>query len=338
MRHWSRSWKTKFLIGILAMILLFLLNCCLGSANLTLQELGSAIFHRETAGAAGNIFWLVRLPRICAAACAGAGLAVAGAILQSVLANPLASPNIIGVNAGAGLGLTIYAACAASWGIVSGLGYSLAAFAGSLAAAFLLTTIAARVRASKTTVILGGVALNSILNAMTESIVTLDKDLAALHADFRVGGLSGVSSMRLIPAAVLILIGILAVLTLTNELDVMLLGDETAHSIGLNTRKYRVIFIVLAALLAGASVSFAGLLGFVGLIVPHFIRRICGNENRMLIPFCIVYGASWVLLCDLAARMLLAPFELPVGIIMAIIGGPCFVWVLLHEKGGHHHA
>ena len=198
-----------------------------------------------------------------------------------------------------------------------------------------MTTIAAKTGASKSTVILGGVALNSILNAVTESISVLDKDVAALNADFRVGGFSGVSFTRVIPGSILILAGFLIIMTLRNELDVMTLGDESARSVGLNVRRYRFFFIVIAALLAGASVSFAGLLGFVGLIIPHFIRRIAGNENRWLIPLSAVYGGAFVLFCDLGARMLFAPFELPVGIILALLGGPCFVMVLLKEKGGH---
>lgn len=343
MKDWTKSSRNRIILalGILLLIAAVLLNLCLGSAGITLPELYSAVFHRGEAGMAGNIFWLVRLPRTTAAFAAGAGLALSGAILQSVLANPLASPNIIGVNAGAGLGVTLFAALNGYLGakigtlVFSGLGYALCAFAGSLFAVLLVTTIAAKTGASKSTVILGGVALNSILNAVTESISVLDKDVAALNADFRVGGFSGVSFTRVIPGSILILAGFLIIMTLRNELDVMTLGDESARSVGLNVRRYRFFFIVIAALLAGASVSFAGLLGFVGLIIPHFIRRIAGNENRWLIPLSAVYGGAFVLFCDLGARMLFAPFELPVGIILALLGGPCFVMVLLKEKGGH---
>jgi len=278
-----------------------------------------------------SILLYARLPRTLASLAAGAALAVSGAVLQNVLANRLASPGIIGVNAGAGLGVTL--ACAA--GTLSGLGVSCAAFGGSLITVLCIFLFSRRTNASKTTVILGGVALNSILNAICESVTVLDTDVAMLSIDFRVGGFSAVSYPRLLPAAILILLALAALFTLCNELDVVTLGDETAQGVGLAVGKYRMVFLVLAALLAGAAVSFSGLLGFVGLIVPHFIRRFTGNESRRLLPMCAVAGAGFVTLCDLAARLLFAPYELPVGILMSVVGGPVFLYMLIRHKGGH---
>lgn len=136
----------------------------------------------------------------------------------------------------------------------------------------------------------------------------------------------------------LILLAFAAVLTLCNELDLMNLGEETAQSLGLSVKKMRTVLLILAALLAGASVSFAGLLGFVGLIVPHTMRRFAGNESRFLIPLCAVGGAGFVTLCDVLARVLFMPYELPVGILMSFIGGPFFVWLILKRKAGHSNA
>ena len=192
-----------------------------------------------------------------------------------------------------------------------------------------------RTGVSKTTVILGGVALNSILNAVCESVTVLDTDVAMLSIDFRVGGFSAVSYMRLLPAAGLIALALAVLFTLCNELDVVTLGDETAQGVGLRVGRYRMLFLVLAALLAGAAVSFAGLLGFVGLIVPHFVRRFTGNESGRLLPMCAVAGAGFVALCDMAARLLFAPYELPVGILMSVVGGPVFLYMLIRHKGGH---
>ena len=115
----------------------------------------------------------------------------------------------------------------------------------------------------------------------------------------------------------------------------MLFRSDSAQSIGLSAKKYRILFLILSALLAGSAVSFAGLLGFIGLIVPHFIRKIIGNESRYLLPLSTIIGAGFVTLCDLIARLIFMPYELPVGIFMAIIGGPAFVWLLLRMKGGH---
>ena len=329
-----RKFQILFVGGIAFCITTFFLSLCLGNIIFSPAELINACTDKIGAGITGSIFWYARLPRTLACFFAGTALSVSGAVLQSVLANKLASPSIIGVNAGAGLGVTI---CCA-FGILSGWAISAAAFAGSLIVVLLITLFSQHSNVSRTTVILGGVALNSVLNAFSESITVLNPDVAALNTEFRVGGFSAVSYARLIPAIVLIVIALLLLFTLCNELDVVTLGDETAQSIGLSVKKYRILFLILSALLAGSAVSFAGLLGFVGLIVPHFMRSMIGNESRYLLPLCTFYGGGFVILCDLEARMIFAPYELPVGILMAVIGGPLFVFLLLRYRGGHRNA
>ena len=270
----------------------------------------------------------MRLPRTAASLMAGAGLAVSGAVIQKVLANNLASPGIIGVNAGAGL--AVAACCAfgsyAAWAVAG------SAFFGAMAATFLVVIVARKSNASRTTVVLGGVAVTACLNAVTETITTMVPDAALASVDFRVGGFSSVNQGRLLPAAVLILSGIAVICTLTNELDVLSLGDDTAQALGMQVSRMRNVMLTLAALLAGASVSFAGILGFVGLIVPHIARRLTGNESGRLIPFCALLGGGFVTICDLAARLIFAPYELPAGILMSFLGGPFFIWLLLRRK------
>ena len=316
--------------GIAVCLLIAVTSLCLGNVHFTPVQLIS-LFRGQGDKVSRSILLYARLPRTLASLAAGAGLAVSGAVLQNVLANRLASPSIIGVNAGAGLGVTL--CCAA--GTLSGLAVSCAAFGGSLITVLFIFLFSHRTNASKTTVILGGVALNSILNAVCESVTVLDTDVAMLSIDFRVGGFSAVSYMRLLPAAGLIALALAVLFTLCNELDVVTLGDETAQGVGLRVGRYRMLFLVLAALLAGAAVSFAGLLGFVGLIVPHFVRRFTGNESGRLLPMCAVAGAGFVTLCDMAARLLFAPYELPVGILMSVVGGPVFLYMLIRHKGGH---
>lgn len=316
--------------GIAVCLLITVTSLCLGNVHFTPVQLIS-LFRGQGDKVSRSILLYARLPRTLASLAAGAGLAVSGAVLQNVLANRLASPGIIGVNAGAGLGVTL--CCAA--GALSGLAVSCAAFGGSLITVLFIFLFSHRTNASKTTVILGGVALNSILNAVCESVTVLDTDVAMLSIDFRVGGFSAVSYMRLLPAAGLIALALAVLFTLCNELDVVTLGDDTAQGVGLQVGRYRMLFLVLAALLAGAAVSFAGLLGFVGLIVPHFVRRFTGNESGRLLPMCAVAGAGFVTLCDMAARLLFAPYELPVGILMSVVGGPVFLYMLIRHKGGH---
>ena len=140
---------------------------------------------------------------------------------------------------------------------------------------------------------------------------------------------------RLLRAGILILLAIAAVYTMTNELELLSLGDDTAHSLGMRVAPTRNLLLTLVALLAGASVSFAGLLGFVGLIVPHIARKLIGGESGRLIPFCALAGGGFVTLCDLIARTVFSPYELPTGILLSFLGGPFFVWLLLKKKEAH---
>ena len=329
----NKRFLLSMAVSIFVLLLVVLLSLLLGDLRLSFGDLADALFGKRE-GISFNILMYSRLPRTLASLLAGAALALSGAVLQNVLANKLASPSIIGVNAGAGFGVTL--SCAL--GVFSGWAVSAFAFGGSLLAVLIISLFAAKTSASKTTVILGGVALNSILNALSESLSVLDPDVAMLSAEFRVGGFSSVSYQRLFPAMIMILLAALLLFTLCNELDVISLGDESARSVGLSTKKYRILFLLLASLLAGAAVSFSGLLGFVGLIVPHFARRLVGNESRFLLPFSAVTGAAFVSACELVSRLLFSPYELPVGILMSMIGGPVFVILLVKMKGGRRHA
>ncbi len=332
MRNRSRKQFLFLCAGVIGCLMVAVLSLCLGNVHFLPTDL-PGILAGDKGAMSRSILLYARLPRTFASLLAGAALAVSGAVLQTVLANRLASPGIIGVNAGAGLGVTL--CCAA--GVLSGYAVSCAAFAGSLITVAVISVFSYRTSASKTTVILGGVALNSILNAICESVTVLDTDIAMLSIDFRVGGFSSVSYVRLVPAGILILAALAILFTLCNELDVVALGDETARGIGLPVGRYRLVFLVLAALLAGAAVSFAGLLGFVGLIVPHFVRRYTGNESGHLLPLCAICGAGFVAFCDLASRLAFAPYELPVGILMSVIGGPVFLFLLVRYKGGRRY-
>lgn len=323
-----------FLTAIFFCLAAALGSLCLGASNLTPGQLLQAIKDGAKSGYEGYIFWYVRLPRTAACLMAGAGLAVSGAVIQAVLANPLASPSIIGVNAGAGMAVTI---CCA-FGALSGWVIAGASFAGALVAVMLVTVTAQKLKASRTTVIMGGIAVNSFFNAVTEAITTLIPEAGTLSSDFRVGGFSTVSHLRLIPAAILIVFALICVFSLCNELDLMNLGEETAQSLGLSVKKMRTILLGLAALLSGASVSFAGILGFVGLIVPHTMRRFVGSESRYLLPLCAIGGAGFVTFCDILSRVVFMPYEVPVGILMSFIGGPFFVWLILKRKAGHSNA
>ena len=308
------------------------LSLLLGASTLSPGEILSSLLDPASTGA--RILLHVRLPRLCGTLLAGAALAAAGAILQSVLGNPIASPNVIGVNAGAGFAVALCTALAPTGAAL----LPAAAFLGALAAVLLVFFLARATGASRTTLILSGVALNSLLNAGTDTVTTLFPDVLVGSLSFRVGGVAGLTLERLAFPAVYIGVGLLAALLLSHDMDVLSLGDETARSLGLRVQATRFLLLGTAAALAGAAVSFAGLLGFVGLIVPHAARFLVGGEARRLLPASILLGVAFLTLCDVVARLLFAPYELPVGIVMSFLGCPFFLYLLIRRKGGHAHA
>lgn len=313
---------------ILALLLIAaaLFSMCLGASGTSLWHgLRDVLAGNDTAAA--RIIIYVRLPRVVAAIMSGAALSCAGVIIQGVLNNPLAGPNVIGVNAGAGF-MTLLAA---SLALPAAL-LPMAAFAGALMAVGIIMLISGAMGASKLTVVLAGVALSSIISAGSDLITTLDPDVALGMSTFMIGGFSGVTAAKLRVAACYIIPALLAALVTCGSLDILAMGDEAARSVGLRVRLTRTIQLVIAAVLAGAAVSFSGLLGFVGLIVPHAMRRIVGGEHRSLMPLSIIAGALLVTVCDTIARTAFAPYELPVGILLSLIGGPFFLFLLVRGK------
>lgn len=328
MVHKRRVLAAAALLAVLAAVL----SICIGAVTVPPEELLAALTGQGS-GTHRAIILYVRMPRTAGCLVSGAALAVSGAVIQTVLSNPLASPNVIGINAGAGAAVALCCAVAPTMvGITP-----LAAFAGAFGSALLVLTISQRAGASRMTLILTGVALSSIFSALVDLVVTLAPDALNGYSDFRVGGLDSVTMARVTPAAVVGAVCLAGVLLLTNELDLLALGSETAQSLGLRAEKMRVILLALAAGLAGAAVSVAGLIGFVGLIVPHLIRRFLGEESRPLVIGCAFGGAALLTVCDTAARTLFAPYEIPVGVVLSLGGGPFFLWLLLRRKGGQRH-
>lgn len=320
--------------GAVGMVLLSAaLGVLLGATDLSPDQLLQA-FLQGSDTAAGKILWYVRLPRVAGSLLCGGALAVSGATIQAVLHNRLASPSIIGVNAGAGLAVTICAAC----GILGGWQFSLWAFVGAFGSVLLVSLGAKKWGASRGTVILMGVAMNALVGAVTDTVRTFRPEVSLISTHFRIGDFSAVTYTKLGPAAAVILASLLILYTFSSELDVLTLGEDNAKSLGLNTGLMRVVFLMLSAAMAGAAVSIAGLLSFVGLLVPHGVRRVATSEARHLIPLCALFGAGFVTLCDTLSRVVFAPYELPVGILMAFLGAPFFLFVLIKGKGGGSHA
>lgn len=311
----------------LADILLFFLCSAVGAVNISPKDVLCALCGGGRPEYR-NILVHVRIPRVAACVLAGSGLAVAGAVIQNVLQNPLAGPNIIGVNAGAGFAVALCGAFIPR--LYSAVPF--AAFAGALGAMLFISVLAEKRGASRMTLILAGVCVNSLLNAASDVVYIFKEDTLAGTYGFRLGGFSSVNVRMLVPAGIVILSVMAAVLLLEKELEILSLGRMVASSVGLNARFFRILFLVLAAALAGACVSIAGLLGFVGLVAPHISRRVAGEECRFMLPFCALCGALLVMGCDLLARTLWAPYEVPTGILLSFVGAPFFLHLLLAGK------
>lgn len=314
----------------LLVLLCALASLCFGAVRIAPGDIWRAVLEGVNGQTANQIILLARLPRVCGCLLAGAALAVSGVVIQGVLNNPLAAPNIIGVNSGAGLMVSL--CCAAAPTAVNLV--PLAAFLGALAGVLLVLFIAERAGAAKITLVLAGVAVSSMFSAGIDTVVTFVPEALNGYSDFRIGGFFNLSMARIRPAFWIILAAMLLVLSLSNELDLLLLGTQEAQSLGLPAKQLRLVLLALAAALAGAAVSFAGLLGFVGLIVPHIMRRLLGEESFPLLVCSALGGAALLTACDLLSRVLFAPYELPVGIVLALAGGPFFIWLLLRQRGG----
>ncbi|HBR03075.1 MAG TPA: iron ABC transporter permease, partial [Ruminiclostridium sp.] len=243
-------------------------------------EMLEALSGKDLTSSAYQIVRFVRLPRTLAAILAGCGLSVSGLVLQAVLNNSLAGPSVIGVNSGAGLFTVLMAAF-----FPGTLQFApAAAFVGALTAALLVYFIAQKTGASRMAIVLSGTAVSSFIGAITDTVLTVKPDTAISRTEFLIGGLSGIVLQQVKIPSLIILTSIFALILLGYDMNVLALGDETAKSLGMKVPLYRFLFLALAALLAGSAVSFAGLIGFVGLIIPHAARFLVGYDNRVLVP------------------------------------------------------
>lgn len=336
MSIWGRSFTRPFLktarSKLLLLLLLTLLSAALGVwAGASRVDLAAAlgeVLSGRAQSPGARILLYVRLPRVCASLLSGAALAVAGLLIQAVLSNPLASPNVIGVNAGAGFFAFLFLAL-----FPGSLGATaVGAFLGALIATLTVYAVAAAAGAGKLTIILAGVAVSSIFTAGLNAIKTFYPETLYNGSTFLIGGFAGVSMGDITPAWAGILLALLGAFLLPRQLDVLCLGEETARSLGQPVTLVRFAAILLACVLAGCAVSFSGLIGFVGLIVPHITRRLFGSAHRLLLPAACLLGAGLVTLSDTLSRTLFAPYEVPVGILLSLVGGPFFLFLILRRR------
>ena len=280
-----------------------------------------------------NIVWLIRLPRVLMAACVGAGLAVVGVTMQAVVRNPLADPYILGISSGASVGAVLV------------LGLGMFAFAGVYAVSFgaflfALLTFAivfllaqSNGRLSPMRLVLAGVACSYVFSGMT-SFITLTSDqreLAQSVLAWLLGTLAGTRWIDLTLPAGVLLLGVGYLTLQARGLNALIVGDETAATLGINVNVFRRQLFLVMSLITGVMVATSGAIGFVGLMIPHVVRMLVGTDHRRVLPVATLSGAIFLIWVDVVARTAFAPAELPVGVITSLLGGPFFVW-LLHTQ------
>jgi iron complex transport system permease protein len=300
--------------------------------KITLNSTGLFHFHQTWDAADEIIILQLRLPHVLGAALVGAALAVGGVLFQGLLRNPLADPYLIGISAGSGLGITIGFALPASF-VLFGFGQIAAfAFVGAIAAVVLVYWLA-RVggRTPVVSLLLAGMVVTALMNAIQALLLYLYPGLQ-LRLRSVIGWLWGGVAVQdwgqVGIVALLILIGILLSLSLGSTLNALALGEEGAAYLGVNVERQKALLIAVASLLTAASVTIAGLVGFVGLVVPHALRLVIGPGHRLLLPASALGGALFLVIADLLARSLIAPSELPLGVLTALVGGPFFLYLL----------
>ena len=276
--------------------------------------------------------WQFRVPRSLLAALSGAGLALAGAMMQAVVRNPLAEPYILGVSSGASVGAVLVIVSGGATFL--GLTMSGAAFVGAMVACILVAMLA-RIRGelSPTRMILAGVALGALLSAVTSYLtLTTDAQNVVSVMFFLLGSVSAADMSSLLIPAVALAIACIAVFGLSRSMNALLAGDESAMAVGVRTTRLRGLLLVLASLLTGAIVAVSGGIGFVGLVVPHMARLLVGSDHRRMLPITVLGGALFLMVADLLARTVAMPTEIPLGILTAFVGAPFFLWLM--RSGG----
>ncbi len=343
----ARKWKITLGILLSTLVGVIIVSVSIGPISISLTEviatlakkiplLGSLI---NSPGSAVNqeIVLAVRLPRVLAAVLVGVGLASSGTVLQGLLRNPMADPYIIGVSAGASLGATIASVLGLGFSVIGSL-YSIPifAFAGAITTVFMVYSISRRAAGiSMLTLLLVGIAVTSFFSAMVTLLRLVSSDMALSIVFWLIGSLNLTTWNYVYLALPFIVIGFVISLFFSRDLTALSLGEEQASHLGVETENVKKILLLGVSLMTAAAVSISGVIGFIGLIIPHIMRLIVGPDYRILIPASATAGAIVLIACDTLSRTILSPSEIPVGIITALFGGPFFIYLLTKKKNNH---
>ena len=323
--------------AVLASLAVLIAGICIGSVNIALPDTVSILFAKLSGGAVPgsiddslvSILWEIRIPRALCAYLVGGALAVSGAVIQSILQNPLASSYTLGVSSGACLGTALIIITGAGSASIGFFLLPAAGFACGLGTVLLVIVIASKLDSGfqNHTIILFGMVFSLFVNAVMTMLSALNKSHLQKLILWQLGSFSGRRFSHAAVIFVCVLAGTVLTVLLHRELDILSFGDEEAAAVGVDQKKSKIMLLILSSFLTGVSVCFTGVIGFVDLTIPHIARKIYGSSHKIVIPMCFVLGGAFMTLCDLLARTLMAPQEIPIGAITAFIGAPFFLWV-----------
>ncbi|MCG8491562.1 MAG: iron ABC transporter permease [Sneathiellales bacterium] len=331
--NWLSDRRRFLLLLVSLLIIAVLVGASQGPSKIPILDLVSG----NLSEIQQQILTGIRLPRLFLSSLVGGALAVSGAALQGLFRNPLADPGLIGVSSGANLAVALMIVFAGSLPGMLGLyGLSIAAFLGSLAACFLIFTFAMKTgHFSVTYMLLCGVAINALAMAGVGflAFVSDDQQLRALSM-WQMGSVGGALWPSVMVAVTVIIPAILLLFANSKAMNILILGEDEAKYLGVDSEKVKRNVILATALCVGVSVALTGLIGFVGLVVPHLVRLTIGPDHRFLIPASAIMGAVLLTAADTVSRVIVAPTEMPVGILTSLIGGPFFLWLLIRQFSG----
>lgn len=333
--------------SVILLIILFLsigFAVTMGSVDISIKEVYEVILYKLFnigdssigAGAVADVVWLIRMPRIVLAIAVGAGLSVVGIVMQAIVKNPLADPYILGVSSGASLGATL----AVVLGIGSVFGSNslgIMGFIGAFGVSILVLMISnIGGRSNSIKILLAGMALSSVCSSFSSFLVYISDDSQKLKTItfWLMGSLAGAKWNEIVIILPVIILGTIFFVTQYRTLNLMLLGDEVSITLGTDLHKFRIIYLVITSLMIGLLVYVSGMIGFVGLIIPHIVRIIFGTDHKKIIPITALLGSIILIWADVISRSLIKGTEIPIGIVISIIGAPLFVWLMIKKNYG----
>lgn len=325
--------KRQFLIFLALFLLTFLvfsLSVSIGTVKVSFSDIIRSIFYQNNQSGADTIILQIRLPRVILSLLVGASLGGAGTVFQSLFVNPMADAYIIGISSGSALGAVLAIALNIRFYILGISSIPVFAFIGGVSTVLLVYAISSRGRHNQMlNLLLSGLAINSFLSSVMSFLLLLSDTSLHQSIYWLMGGFSGRGWEHIRIMTPYFILSVIILSLFTRELNILLLGDEQAQTLGVNVPQVRRIIIVFTSLLTATAVSVSGIIGFVGLVVPHILRLLIGPDNRMLFPASLFGGAILLTISDLIARTALSPSEIPVGIVTSLIGAPFFISLLV---------